>query len=209
MNNNKVYNLLKKINAAITLTLFVIAAYLIILPITPNISFKLAKAQNNLSSFNYNSEFLKQTLKLTNYLESKEIPEQNTLLIPSILINSEIIEGETEKALENGIWRIPYSSTPDKGSNTVLVAHRFLYTFGSNTFFHLDKVKKGDYITIFWNSKEYNYEVFDIQVVTPIDTFILAPTEESILTLYTCDPLWTAKNRLVVKAKLINTNENE
>jgi sortase (surface protein transpeptidase) len=31
-----------------------------------------------------------------------------------------------------------------------------------------------------------------------------APTDEHILTLYTCTPLWSAKDRLVIKARLIN-----
>ncbi|HYF04875.1 MAG TPA: hypothetical protein VEA59_01755, partial [Patescibacteria group bacterium] len=42
----------------------------------------------------------------------------NLLSIPSIGIDSEVFEGRTESTLLKGIWRIPTTSTPDKGGNT-------------------------------------------------------------------------------------------
>ena len=41
-------------------------------------------------------------------------------------------------------------------------------------------------------------------VVTPNQTAIQAPTNDNRLTLYTCTPLWTARNRLVVIAERLD-----
>jgi LPXTG-site transpeptidase (sortase) family protein len=128
----------------------------------------------------------------------------HVLTVNAMDLTTKILEGKDPSTLFNGIWRRPHTSTPDKGGNTVLTAHRFLYTSGNNTFYHLDKVKKDDVITITWEDKEYTYKVSETRVVNPDDISIEAPTKDATLTLYTCTPLWTSKERLVVIAKLIN-----
>jgi LPXTG-site transpeptidase (sortase) family protein len=130
------------------------------------------------------------------------IPEQNTLLIPEIDVHTQIVEGDTSKALETGIWHRPKTSTPDKGGNTVLVGHRFLYTAGPHTFYHLDKLKVGDRIVLYWQKKRYEYVVDSILVTSPLATEIEQQTSQPILTLYTCTPLFTVDKRLVVRAHL-------
>ena len=50
----------------------------------------------------------------------------------------------------------------------------------------------------------YNYEVFNIFIVEPSDVSVLKKSKtESILTLITCHPLYTATHRLIVQAKLL------
>jgi sortase (surface protein transpeptidase) len=49
----------------------------------------------------------------------------NTLQVASMRVDSRIWEGATTATLSNGLWRIPGSSTPDKGGNTVIAAHRW------------------------------------------------------------------------------------
>jgi len=127
----------------------------------------------------------------------------NRLRIPSIGIDGVINEGETDATLDKGIWHRPNSSTPDKGSNTVLAAHRFKYLSGSNTFFYLDKVQLNDSITVLWGATAYSYQVYAIEVVGPEDVAIESPTPDAELTLYSCTPLWTSKKRLVVHAKQV------
>ena len=55
-----------------------------------------------------------------------------------------------------------------------------------------------------WEDKEYDYKVTSIREVPPTAIEIEAPTDANIVTLYTCTPLWSAKNRLVVVAELTN-----
>lgn len=110
--------------------------------------------------------------------------------------------GPTIRELRKGVWLIPKTSTPDKASNTVMAGHRFTYA-GPAVFYFLDKVQLDDMITIDWQSKEYTYKVSTIKEVPPTAVEIQNPSEKPMLTLYTCTPLWSAKNRLVVQAMLV------
>jgi LPXTG-site transpeptidase (sortase) family protein len=128
------------------------------------------------------------------------IPEENRIVIPSLSLNEPIIESNTINSIANGgTWRRPATSTPEKGGNTVIVGHRY---FGSKaaTFYHLDKLSVGEIIALYWNGSERLYRVESIQTVDATALFIEAPSEQEKLTLYTCTPLWTATNRLVVTA---------
>jgi LPXTG-site transpeptidase (sortase) family protein len=133
----------------------------------------------------------------------EEFITDNLVVIPSIGVHSVIYEGDSIKTMDQGIWRRPKTSTPDKGGNTVLVGHRFLYTSGPRTFYHLDKVTVGEMITLFWRGKRYVYQV-DSSVVAGVSALeVEQPTAQPVLTLYTCTPLLTADKRLVVRAHLV------
>lgn len=125
--------------------------------------------------------------------------------IPSIQVDMPIVAGERDsrKALARGAWLIPGTSTPDQGGNTVISAHRFLYKTGAKTFYHLDKLKNGDSIVIEWDGLVKRYEVVEKKIVAATEVSILNQTQEEILTLFTCDPVFSTKNRLVVVAKPI------
>lgn len=128
---------------------------------------------------------------------------QNLLIIPKIGVKIPIVEGATEAALNKGAWRLPETSTPDKGSNTVLTGHRWRYRPPSEkTFYLLDKLEIGDSFRIFWQGKEYNYKIISKIVVLPTDVWVLNGTEKSIVTLITCTPLFSTEKRLVVKGEL-------
>jgi sortase A len=128
---------------------------------------------------------------------------RNVLLIPKIGVDGLVYESEDPVVLNYGIWRRPQTSTPDRGGNTVFVAHRYLYTTGINTFYHLPKMEVGDQFFVYWQQKQYTYEVFTVDTVLPTEIEIEENTEEPIVTLYTCTPLWTSEYRLVVRARLI------
>jgi LPXTG-site transpeptidase (sortase) family protein len=136
----------------------------------------------------------------------KPPPQDNTLVIPKIGVDAKIIESFDESALNIGIWRKPESSTPPSGGNTVLTAHRFQYLSGPNTFYSLDKMEVGDKFFVYWDHKEYDYEVISTKIVSPTEVVIEDNTKEEIITLYTCT--YNAETRVVVVAKriLLNTN---
>jgi len=136
------------------------------------------------------------------------IPEVNTLVIPVVGLEVPIVEGETDAALERGAWRRPNTSTPDEGGNTVITGHRFKYLPPSNlTFYHLDKVEIGDSVFVYWNGKRYDYVVDRMLIVEPDQIEVEADTADPQLTLYTCTPLWTAKQRLVIVATPVSEDE--
>lgn len=122
------------------------------------------------------------------------------LVIPKIAIDTQVFEGPTIATANKGIWHRPKTSSPDKNSNTVLVGHRFTYTQPKGIFYNLDKLAIGDEMALFWNGKAYKYKVSDVKVVPPDDVHVEDPSDDAKLTLYTCTPLWSAKNRLVITA---------
>lgn len=137
-------------------------------------------------------------------LDEKILEETHaTLTIDSTNIVGNISEGTTSDAMMHGFWHFPSSAYPGQKGNTVIIGHRFQYIPpAKNTFFNLDKVKIGDSIVITQDVGAYTYIVTDIQIVEPNDMSVLQKTDDYRLTLLTCTPLWTSKQRLVITAKL-------
>ena len=197
------------VNNALSVVIFVLAVYILFAPFLPEITSTIARATDETGGYKYKSRLANADARRKNIAVKslKPIPKENTLVVPGIEVDGRIWEGTSVDLLNKGIWHRPKSSTPDKGGNTVLVAHRFLYTSGPNTFYHLPKMKVGDKFFLFWEGKEYDYEVYEVKIVPPTAVEIEDNTQESIVTLYTCTPLWTAENRLVVRGKLIPADE--
>ena len=139
-------------------------------------------------------------------LKADDVDFTPRLTIKKIGVDTEIVEGNNaHAALEQGVWRMPVGSTPDRGGNTVLTAHRYKFLPPSDkTFYLLDKLEKGDEVVIQWQGKQFTYRVTETKVVSPKAVEILRNTELPRLTLFTCTPLFTSKNRLVVIAALVD-----
>jgi sortase A len=194
---NQSSNRLRRFNNFLSVIAVVLSLYIIIFPVWPQFSYwwrshfghKPALVVANTPTDNSNNK------------PPEIIPKDNTLVIPRLAMQEIIYDGPTAATLSKGVWRRPQTSTPDKGSNTVLVGHRFTYTDPEAVFYHRDMVQAGDDIIVYWQQKKYVYKVDKILVVPPTATDIEKPTSESLLTVYTCTPLWTAKNRLIIQAK--------
>ncbi|MCC7356047.1 MAG: sortase [Candidatus Doudnabacteria bacterium] len=195
---------IRKINNVLFVSTLLLGAYIIVAPAVPEVSFFIKPLWTSAQEFlGFKKEVVTYNTVVSN--EPQEpIPAENTLRIEQIDVDGVVYNGTSVSTLEKGIWHRPKSSTPDKGSNTVLVAHRFLYTSGPNTFYHLDKLKVDDEFTLFWDGEKYKYKVFENKVVPATAYDIEYPTKDPIVTLWTCTPLFTATNRLVVRAKLID-----
>lgn len=137
--------------------------------------------------------------------------KNNILYIPSIDLSAKVQELEKIEDLHFGVWRRPNTSNPEIGGNTVIVAHRYTDKGGrmENTFYHLPKVKIGEEIYMYFNNKKYTYKVVDIKVVEENDISVEAATStnNNILTLYTCTPLWSSTHRHVVISELESVSE--
>jgi LPXTG-site transpeptidase (sortase) family protein len=193
---------LSRINNILFLLIIILDLYVILAPFTPSLVFTL-------ESHGHTKQRLETLLTKPSRPQqnaSASIPSTNTLVIPSILINQPILEGsvgDQYKVLNQGIWRYPLGSTPDKGGNTILIGHRFTYTIPKGVFYFLNKLQLGDEIGIFWSKHEYLYKVSNIATVSPNDTAIENQTKKPELTLFTCTPLLLPKDRLVVVANLV------
>ena len=207
----------KKINPKLAKVLKVVVLifllYLILAPFLPEIAYQL----RNLLGIQYQEE--------TIFYEEEEEEDSddvgrresryadfdldgNRLVIPSIGVHIAIVEGTDESVLYRGAWRRPNTSTPDQGGNTVITGHRFHYIPPNNrTFYNLNKLENDSKVFVFWNEKEYVYQVYESFIVKPEQTEIEGPMGGNILTLYTCHPLWTADRRLVVRAELLEVRD--
>ncbi|GAC1498428.1 MAG: hypothetical protein NVS1B10_00240 [Candidatus Saccharimonadales bacterium] len=127
------------------------------------------------------------------------IPDDNRLVLPQIQLDAAINEGRYYSTLNKGLWHRPGTGDPASGGNTVIAGHRFTYK-GASILFNLDKLKEGDVIMLYWQHKEYDYKVAHVVIASPLDLSIEQATPTPILTIYTCTPLWTSKQRLVIQA---------
>ncbi len=140
----------------------------------------------------------------TNPKPSLNTGSKNRLMIATAGVDMPLFLSANDKALLKGGWMYSGNSTPDKGGNTVIFGHRWLYKPPiKNTFYSLDKVKVGDQFSIDWNGKTYNYHVSETRIVNPTEVSVLNPTNSPQVTLITCTPLFSTKQRLVVIGKLI------
>lgn len=182
---------LRRFNDLLTVVVIILAVYVIAAPFLPQFTY-WAREKSPAKTWASESKQVQE--------QANSQPAGNTLFIPKIGVSEAVQEGGAEK-LQNGVLRRSHTSTPDDGGNTVIVGHRFMYDV-RGTFYHLDKLEQGDEIFVHWNEKKYRYTVTDTFVVTPEQVEVEADTEDDRLTLYTCTPLWSAKNRLVVQASL-------
>ncbi len=125
----------------------------------------------------------------------------NHLIIPKLQLDEKIHEGEQDWVIHLGVSHRFHTAKPGQGSNTVLVGHRFTYD-GPAVFYHLNKLAPGDDIVVVYDGKIRIYRVVQQKVVPPTASEIEAPTTDERLTIYTCTPLISAKDRLVITAKL-------
>jgi len=188
----------KKLNRLLLAVIVVINVYVIAQPLYPEVVYWWQ------THVHHRQQALAQAVKSTKKTKANPqpaaIPAGEHLVIPSIALDQNIVEGQSIYTVNKGVWRWPKSSDPTKSGNMVLIGHRFTYA-GPAVFAHLDLVKVGDPETLYWNGKQFDYKVSQIKVVDPNDTSIIQPTDDTRLTIYTCTPMWSTKFRLAVIAE--------
>lgn len=193
----------RTLNNWLTIVVVLLGAYITIFPFLPHFDLWKSRLGDDTNGVRYSGLLAAQNNIDTTALA--EAPEDNRLVLPTISLDEGIVVGDDPNNVHLGVWHRPRTSTPDKGGNTVLVGHRFSYNSPA-TFYHLDKMKEGDTFAIWWEGTEYVYEVFATTIVEATAVEIEDNTADPIVTLYTCTPVWTAEDRLVIRARLVNTD---
>jgi sortase A len=195
---------LRKFNSFLSIVVITLGVYIMVAPFLPQIEFWF-RDKSPESAAPYSGELATSIESTT----TNPAPAENRIVIPSIGLNEPIVESPNINAITNGgTWHRPNSAIPTKDDNTVIVGHRY-YGNNTSTFYHLDKVQVGQLLAIYWEGKEILYEVTETKTVDPSAVDIEASTSEKQLTLYTCTPIWTARNRLVVIAKPVDQNSDK
>lgn len=135
-----------------------------------------------------------------------------TLHIPKIKVTAPIVlevDGFNEpvylQALESGVAHFAGSGLPGQGKRIFLFGHsgylRLKPGEYKTIFVQLDQLEPGDLITIENNQTSYQYQVITNRVVKADDLSVLNNTGEELLTLMTCWPPKTIRERRIVEAK--------
>jgi sortase A len=119
---------------------------------------------------------------------------------PSIGLRAVVVEGVGVRDLRKGPGHLPQSALPGEQGNVVVSGHRT--TYGA-PFARLDELDDGDMLRMVTPAGTFDYRVTSKRIVAPTEVSVIAPTEDARLTLTTCHPKFSAKQRLIVVASLV------
>jgi len=120
--------------------------------------------------------------------------------IPRIGITKTVVEGVSTDVLKAGPGHYPGTPLPGQAGNAAIAGHRT--TYGA-PFFRLDELEENDLIYVTTLQGSFVYRVVEQKIVAPKDVYVLDPTIDNRLTLTTCHPRYSARQRLIIVAELI------
>lgn len=124
------------------------------------------------------------------------------LSIPKIGLDDAIVEGVGEAQLQQGPGHYPGTPLPGESGNASIAGHRTTY---AAPFYNLNELQPGDPIYVQTTQGTFTYDVTDSFAVLPTNVSVLDPTPQPTLTLTTCNPRYSASQRLIVKASLVGS----
>ncbi len=118
-----------------------------------------------------------------------------------------VVEGVNHGDLEKGPGHYPGTALPGVTGNMVISGHRTTY---GQPFNRLAELKTGDAINLQVRNVIYTYKVTRQDIVDPSDTAVILPVPgkfgakptQKLLTLTTCNPEYSAAQRLIITAQL-------
>jgi len=120
--------------------------------------------------------------------------------IPAIDVDVVVVEGTSPSALRAGAGHYPQTPLPCEKGNVAIAGHRTTY---GRPFSNLDRLRVGDEIILETPVGTCVYEVERAPfVIAPTDFSVLEPTANATVTLTTCHPKGSARQRLIVKGAL-------
>jgi sortase A len=147
--------------------------------------------------------------------------------IPAAGVDWIFVQGTERNDLAKGPGHYPSTPLPGQIGNSAIAGHR---TTHGAPFYNIDKLKartattRGDYIVTTTLIGTHVFEVVEQRIVKPTDTWVAGPMtlpenqinrsglklnpNKSYLTLTSCNPRFSARERIVILAELIdNTNK--
>lgn len=141
------------------------------------------------------------------------------IVMPDIGIDALVVEGTSPAALRAGAGHYPTSPLPGEAGNVAIAGHRT--TFGK-PFNRIDELQIGAEVKLETPLATHVYRVIaapgDVArpcptgacwITDPTDWGVVAPMDGSLLTLTTCHPKGSARERLILRAELVDTIEHD
>ncbi|MGH2688913.1 MAG: sortase [Actinomycetota bacterium] len=129
--------------------------------------------------------------------------------IPKLGVSAVVVEGTNATALAAGAGHYRDTPLPGEAGNVSIAGHR---TMNGRPFARLDELKPGDTVVLETPFAKHTYQLIDgfgghgnPWVTPPNDWTVVAASKDSILTLTTCHPKGSARERMIARAKLVNT----
>jgi sortase A len=119
--------------------------------------------------------------------------------IPKIGVDQAVLPDVGVADLRKGPGHYPQTPLPGEPGNAAIAGHRTTYGAPFN---RLDELVAGDDIEVTTLAGSFLYRVTEMKVVSPKQVSVLDPTPEPNLTLTTCNPKYSAAQRLVVVSRL-------
>lgn len=127
------------------------------------------------------------------------------LYVPRLRANTwatPILHGVADAQLDVGIGHFPSAPLPGENGNFSLAGHRMTH---GKPFTDIDKLVAGDEVIVETKDSYYVYTLKVDRIVNPTDVWVLddqpvpeiAATNNGIITLITCTPKWSTKQRWV------------
>ena len=139
-------------------------------------------------------------------LVSEEPVEQGEsfafMSIPTLGIDDLVVyEGVDRETLKKGPGHMGATPLPGQAGNSVISGHRTTY---GRPFFDFDQLDPGDRIEVETAAGVHVYEVREMEIVNPTDVWVTDPRAGGWLTLTTCHPKFSARERLIVFAEMVS-----
>ena len=122
------------------------------------------------------------------------------LIIPRLSVNEKMYMGISDREFDIGVGKWPGTPRAGELGNLVIGGHR---TSGSRPFYNVEKLRRGDIITVVEGSKKVRYKVTNKMIVKPTAMWITKQSSEATLTLFSCHPKGSTKQRYIIRATML------
>jgi sortase A len=189
--------------SVLSVVLFVAGVAMFAYPVATDLYSKHTQGnlQSQFGGTKYTEEYSTHQIRVGDVLTELIIPKK------SINLKVLVVEGTTPSALRAGAGHYPDTPLPGEAGNVGIAGHRT--TFG-RPFNHLDEMNPGDVVLLKTPFKIYHYIAVqpfaghaNPWVVSPKDfTVVQNVPGKTLLTLTTCNPKGSARERLVLRLEL-------
>lgn len=138
------------------------------------------------------------------------------IVIPDLDLESLVVEGTNMAALRAGAGHYPTTPLPGEDGNVAIAGHRTTY---GKPFNRLHELTTGAEVRLETPLGTHVYEVAEppdghngracegaaCWITSPGDWSVINSTDTAVLTLTTCHPKGSARQRLIVRAELVDT----